>query len=114
MKVLQTITAVKDGASFSSKEEGLSQLLTDCKAGDDDPSYYDDSSNILQRYKTIALTPSEEGSDTLTITVEYADVATYLRDVQTREAHQENNGGSKSFGDSIGWAFAEDIEPIDE
>ena len=109
MKVLRTITAVKDGASFSSEEEGLSQLRTDCQAKDYDPSRLDEVA-VFKDYKTLALI----SSNTLKISLEFSDVTSYLEDVQIREQHIEKNGGMENFSDSIGWEFSEDVEPVDE
>lgn len=110
MKVLQTIIAVKDGATFSSKEEGFTQLGTDLKAEDHDPSYYDD--NVLATdLKNVTL----NSSDTITIVREFEDVATYLGTVQDRDHHMEGNtGGLAGLATAIGWQFSEDIEPVDE
>ena len=109
MKVLRTIIAMKDGSSFSSGEEGLSQLLADCNTKDYDPSRLEELP-IFKDYKTLALT----SPNTLEISLEFPDVSSYLKDVQIRDEHIEKNGGMESFSDSIGWQFSEDVEPIDE
>ena len=110
MKVLQTIIAVKDGATFSSNEEGFTQLGTDLKAEDHDPSYHDD--NILAiDLKNVTL----NSSNTITIEREFKDVSTYLAAVQKRDHHMEgNSGGLSGLATNIGWQFSEDIEPVDE